>query len=122
MSSLRSFCRLRASLLAACLIVAIGQPPARSVLWFLSVILRTDATVLDCGPACTLGPFDTDGDFAQWAAVVTNFTLSTAGTVQAITYSYGGGISLGGHAVAAGGFEPYLSLFDSSGNFLSSTF
>jgi len=109
-------------LLAACLIVAIGQPPARAGVLFFSGDLRTDATVLDCGSGCTLGPADSDGDFAQWAAVVANFTLSTSGPVQAITYSYGGGVSLGGHAVAAGGLEPYLSLFDSSGNFLSSTF
>jgi hypothetical protein len=30
--------------------------------------LRTDATVLDCGPGCTLTPANSDSDFAQWAA------------------------------------------------------
>src|SRR5262245_59193216 len=118
MISLRSFGPSGVSLLAACLLFAAGQQPARATVLFYSGNLRTDAAVIDCGPACTLGPADTDGDFAQWAAVVTNFTLNTAGTVRAITYGFGGGISLGGHAVAAGGFEPYLSLFDSSGNFL----
>ena len=42
--------------------------------------------------------------------------------MSAITYSYGGGTSLTGPSVAAGGLEPYLSLFDASGNFLASTY
>jgi hypothetical protein len=42
--------------------------------------------------------------------------------MQAITYSYGGGTSKTGPIVAAGGLEPYLSLFDSTGGFLASTF
>ena len=42
--------------------------------------------------------------------------------MEAITYSYGGGTSLTGAVVPAGGLEPYLSLFDSGGNFLASTF
>ncbi len=121
MNSLRSFGRSGATLLAACLLFVAAQAPARAGILFFSGDLRTDATVLDCGASCTLGPADTDGDFAQWAAVVTNFTLTSPGTVLAITYGFGGGISLGGNAVAAGGFEPYLSLFDAGGNFLSST-
>jgi hypothetical protein len=42
--------------------------------------------------------------------------------MQAITYSYGGGTSKTGPIVAAGGLEPYLSLFDAGGDFLASTF
>ena len=122
MTGLRSFGRSGAALLAACLLFAAGQTPARAGVLFYSGNLRTDATVLDCGSACTLGPADSDGDFAQWAAVVANFALSTAGLVQVITYGFGGGTSLGGQAIAAGGLEPYLSLFDATGNFLTSTF
>jgi len=42
--------------------------------------------------------------------------------VKAITFSYGGGVNGAGTTVLQGGFEPYLSLFDSGGKFLSSTF
>jgi hypothetical protein len=73
--------------------------------------LRTDATVLDCGPGCTLNAASTDSDFAQWAAAVYSFSVPTPSLMQAVTVSY-----------ADGGFEPYLSLFDGSGNFLASTF
>ncbi len=73
--------------------------------------LRTDATVLDCGPGCTLTPASADSDFAQWTAAVYTFSVPTPSLMQAITTSYAGG-----------GFEPYLSLFDASGNFLASTF
>src|ERR1039458_3494092 len=61
---------------------------------FLSGDLRTNATVTDCGAGCTLGPSNTDGDYAQWAAVVTPFNVLNNTTMQAITYSYGGGTSL----------------------------
>jgi hypothetical protein len=84
--------------------------------------LRTDATFLSCGSGCTLGPSDADGDFAQWAAAVRDFHVGTASTMQGITFSYGGGTDGLGTVVAQGGFEPYLSLFDSSGDFLASTF
>lgn len=84
--------------------------------------LRDNATVIDCGSGCTLGPSNTDGDYAQWAAVVDNFTVSTTSAMEAITFSYGGGVNGAGQTIAEGGFEPYLSLFDASGNFLSSTF
>jgi hypothetical protein len=84
--------------------------------------LRTDANVISCGSGCTLGPSNTDGDFAQWAAVVDDFTVSDTSTMQAVTFSYGGGVNGNGQTIAEGGFEPYLSLFDASGNFLASTF
>ncbi len=69
-----------------------------------------------------MGSSNTDGDYAQWAAVVDTFVVTTTTTMEAITYSYGGGTSKTGAVVAAGGLEPYLSLFDSSGNFLASTY
>jgi hypothetical protein len=90
---------------------------------FFSGNLRTDATVTACQPSpCTLGPSSSDADYAQFAAVVDMFTVYTPTTMEAISYSYGGGTSLTGPSVAASGLEPYLSLYDASGNFLASTF
>jgi hypothetical protein len=98
------------------------SPPLNAGTIFFSGDLRTDATVVDCGSGCTLGPSNTDGDYAQWAAVVNTFVVATGADMQAITYSYGGGTSMTGAIVPAGGLEPYLSLFDASGDFLASTF
>jgi hypothetical protein len=87
---------------------------------FFSGNLKTDATFTDCqGAPCTL---TTDTDYATFAAVVDSFTVTSASTMTAITYSYGGGTSVTGTVVAAGGLEPYLSLFDGNGIFLASTF
>ena len=105
-----------------CILLLSLTPALSAGTLFFSGNLRTDATVVDCGLGCTLGPSDTDGAFAQFAAVVDTFTLPTASTVTAITYSYAGGTSLTGAVVAPGGLEPYLSLFDGAGNFLASTF
>ena len=79
--------------------------------------LGTDATFLPPG-----GPSFTDADYAQWAAVVRTFHVASTSTMEAITFSYGGGTNGNGAVIAQGGFEPYLSLFDAAGNFLSSTF
>jgi hypothetical protein len=84
--------------------------------------LRTDATFISCGVACTLGSGNSDADYAQWAAAVETFNVAAPSTMQAITFSYGGGVNGAGTSVLQSGFEPYLSLFDSSGNFLASTF
>jgi hypothetical protein len=84
--------------------------------------LRADATFISCGGGCTLGAGNSDSDYAQWAAVERDFTVAAFSSVQAITFSYGGGTNGNGMAIGAGGFEPYLSLFDASGTFLASTF
>jgi hypothetical protein len=84
--------------------------------------LRTDATFTDCGSGCTLGAGNSDGDYAQYAAVVRSFTVSTLSAMQALTFSYGGGTNGNGDSILEGGFQPYLSLFDNSGNFIASTY
>ncbi len=84
--------------------------------------LGADATVTGCGMGCVLGDGTTDSDYAQWAAVVYSFTVTTTSTMQAQTFSYGGGSNGAGTTILPGGFEPYLSLFDAGGNFLSSTY
>lgn len=84
--------------------------------------LRSSATVIDCGANCVLGAGNSDGDYAQWAAVVVPFTVPIQESVRVVTFSYGGGTNGNGAVFLQGGFEPYLSLFDSTGAFLASTF
>lgn len=104
------------------LVILQFAPALKANVIFFSGNLGTDATVTSCGPSCTLGPSNTDDDFAQYAAVVYSFSVTTTTTLQAISYSYGGGVSQTGTPVAAGGLEPYFSLFDASGNFLVSSY
>ena len=113
--------RIAQTVLAAAVLLGGPTRLAANVI-FYSGNLRADATVTDCGTGCTLGPSNPDGDYAQWAAVVYTFTVNTTTTMDAITYGYAGGTSLTGAVVAAGGLEPYLSLFDATGNFLASTY
>uniref|UniRef100_Q027D8 PEP-CTERM protein-sorting domain-containing protein n=1 Tax=Solibacter usitatus (strain Ellin6076) TaxID=234267 RepID=Q027D8_SOLUE len=110
-----------AGIFAAAIVLA-GPPRLAANVILYSGNLRADANVTSCGMGCSLGPSNSDGDYAQWAAVVATFTVNTTTSMEAITYSYGGGTSLTGAVIAPGGLEPYLSLFDSSGNFLASTF
>ncbi len=79
--------------------------------------LATDATFLP-----PFSPPYIDGDYAQYAAAVRLFHVTTSSLMQAITFSYGGGVNGAGSTIADSGFEPYLSLFDAAGNFLASTF
>ncbi len=90
---------------------------AATVYSFHSGNLRTDANVT--GP---LVGSDDDGTWAQWAAVVYQFDVSSPSVMYAVTYGWGGGTSGTGAVVPSGGLEPYLSLFDSGGHFLASTY
>jgi hypothetical protein len=83
--------------------------------------LRADATFVSCGGGCTLDAGNSDGDYAQYAAVVRSFNVPVASAIQIISLSYGGGVNGAGTNILEGGLEPYLSLFDASGNFLGST-
>ncbi len=87
--------------------------------------LRADANIIGCGTGCTLDlgvGGDDDGTIAQWAGRVESFTLAGPSTGYAITFSSGGGVNGQGTAIAAGGFAPYLSLFNAAGAFLGSTY
>lgn len=107
--------------ISASVLGSMGQVQAGTL--FFSGDLRTNSTVIDCGSSCTLDrSTSTDGEFAQFSAYVTSFNVSSDSSVSAITFGYGGGTSGTGASIAAGGLEPYLSLFDASGNFLQSTF
>jgi len=112
---------MRLSIVLFCGIAAVSFHGSAAVISFTGN-LQSDATVLACGSGCTLGPGNSDSDFAQWAAVVRTFAVVVTSTMQAITFSYGGGVNGQGAAIPQGGFEPYLSLFDSGGAFLASTF
>lgn len=94
-----------------CLLIAIA--PAATISYVGN--LETD-----CDYGCdNLG---TEGDYAQFAVALESFTLAAPSSVVAVSFSYGGGTNGNGALIAAGGFEPYLSLFDSAGNFLASTY
>jgi hypothetical protein len=103
-------------------VLAVGTGQLQADILSFTGDLRTDATFNSCGIGCTLDAGNSDFDYAQWAAVERDFTVAASSTVQAITFSYGGGTNGNGMPIAPGGFEPYLSLFDASGNFLASTF
>lgn len=88
---------------------------------YISGNLRANQTVCyQPGSGVTCGPSDPDSQVGQFAAAVYSFDVVQTTTMQVLTYSYGGGTSLTGAAVSAGGFTPYLTLFDGSGNFLAS--
>ena len=106
---------------ALSLLTAFPSLSQASVLFFAGN-LRTDANVTNCGSGCTLRTANSNSDFAQWAVVVKTFTVTQTTTMEAVTYSYAGGTSESGAAVSAGGLEPYLSLFNAQGDFLTSTY
>ena len=56
------------------------------------------------------GSFEVDD-----AVQLFNFSLDTASTVTLRTLSYAGGTNAAGETIARGGFDPILTLFDSSG-------
>jgi hypothetical protein len=108
------------AIVATIFAAGVGQSQAGNIQSFTGD-LRTDATFISCGSGCTLDAGNSDSDYAQFAAVERDFNVPVSSTVQAITFSYGGGVNGNGLAVASGGFEPYLSLFDATGGFLAST-
>jgi hypothetical protein len=61
------------------------------------------------------GTFSTDDQLQQFT-----FTLSGTMTVTLRTWSYAGGTNQASMVIPRGGFNPWLSLFDSGGNLLQS--
>ena len=59
------------------------------------------------------GNFSTDADIPSFS-----FSLNGTAPVVIRTYSYAGGTTAAGVVVPGGGFDPTLSLYDSSGNFI----
>ena len=60
------------------------------------------------------GSFTTDADSPSF-----NFTISQSAPVTIRTFSYAGGTNAAGTAIPGGGFDPTISLFDSSGNLIT---
>jgi len=107
---------------ARALILITALTPAYGTTLFFSGNLRSNADIFACGVLCNLTPADSDATWANWAAYSAPFTIYSSAAVQAITFGFAGGTSQTGAVVAAGGLEPYLSLFDSSGDFITSTY
>ncbi len=59
------------------------------------------------------GSFTGDADVQRL-----DFTLASAGDIELKTLSYAGGTQADGTVLSAGGFDPILSLFDSTGDLL----
>ncbi len=75
------------------------------------------ACIAWCANATTLsyeGTFTTD-DEIQYI----DFVVSVSQTVTVQTFGYAGGVDGNGIVVPEGGFDPFLTLFDSGGNFLA---
>jgi hypothetical protein len=66
--------------------------------------------VASAGSFSYTGSFVTDDQIQELL-----FSLSSASTVTAVTYGYAGGTNQAGASIAQGGFDPWLSIFDSSG-------
>src|SRR5215831_18166366 len=85
-----------------------GQQAARAdTVFSFTGNLRSDASFITCGGGCTLGPSNADGDYSQWAAVSRTVQVAAPSTMEAITFSHGGGTNGQGTMIAPGGFEPY---------------
>src|SRR6202171_6531142 len=61
-----------------------------------------------------IGTFAQDDERRQFT-----FTVTQPGTVLIRTWSYAGGVNATGARIDAGGFDPSLSLFDSTGLLLA---
>ncbi len=80
--------------------------------------LAIAATVATLAATAQAAPsnFSFGGTFANDSEVqLFSFTSGGASNVRLISYGYGGGMQANGNVVAAGGFDPILALFDSSG-------
>jgi len=67
--------------------------------------------LLAAGSFSFTGAFTQDDDKAMFS-----FNIASTETVTMRTWSYAGGINAAGASIASGGFDPVLTLFDSSGN------
>ncbi|ESA34497.1 pep-cterm exosortase interaction domain-containing protein [Leptolyngbya sp. Heron Island J] len=80
----------------------------------------TGAMVITLNSTAFAADFSLRGTFAQDDDVhLFNFRVETASTVTLRTYSYAGGTQADGTVIAAGGFDPILSLFDGTGTLIT---
>ncbi|MEO0431567.1 MAG: DVUA0089 family protein [Cyanobacteria bacterium J06656_5] len=77
----------------------------------------TGAMVITLGSTALAADLSFRGPFSQDSDVhLFDFSVETESTVTFRTYSYAGGTQADGSTVAAGGFDPMLTLFNSAGN------
>lgn len=89
----------------------------------LSVLMGViiGAIVTTLGSAASAADFSLRGSFAQDDDVqLFDFSVDIESTVTLRTYSYAGGTQADGTVVAAGGFDPVLTLYDGNGQFVAS--
>lgn len=83
----------------------------------LGVVTGAMVTTLGIGSAADAADFSFRGTFAQDDDVqLFDFSVLTESTVTLRTYSYAGGTQADGTVIAAGGFDPILTLFDANGD------
>lgn len=85
----------------------------------LALLSATQATASTCSgaimlPATCTGTLDTESG-TPGSVVLEKFSLSAASVVTIFTTSYGGGTNLDGSKTGPGGFQPNITLFDSTG-------
>src|SRR5262245_35968039 len=74
------------------------------------------AAILACTNPAKADNFSFTGSFAVDNDVqLFNFSVMAPSNVTLRTWSYAGGTNAAGQLIAAGGFDPILALFDSSG-------
>lgn len=87
----------------------------------MGVVTGAMVTTLGLGGAALAADFSFRGTFAQDDDVqLFDFSVATESEVTLRTYAYGGGTQADGTVIAAGGFDPVLTLFDANGIFLAS--
>ena len=80
----------------------------------------TGAIVITLNSAALAADLSLRGTFAQDDDVhLFDFRVETESTVTLRTYSYAGGTQADGTVIEAGGFDPILSLFDSTGTLIA---
>ncbi len=77
-------------------------------------LFALSAAQAQTAPAFYSGTFQQDDNHA-----IFSFDVVTPGFVTLYTTSYGGGLNVDGSATGPGGFDPVLTLFDSSGAYIA---
>lgn len=78
----------------------------------IAILLALGAALAPAGAAniSYTGQFTNDNEVRLF-----NFTVGALSTVGLRTWSYAGGVNAAGQAIAAGGFDPIVALFDAAG-------
>lgn len=88
---------------------------------FRRVLTAAAVASIFAGPASALTDFSFAGSFVDDDDVqFFGFTVGALSSVTFVTFSYAGGTQADGTVAPAGGFDPILAVFDSSGAFIGS--